>query len=114
MKGRRRHPRITYPAGDRPRLRIDDRIYEVVDLSETGLCFTLHAVEAWRGADPAVRGDLAFADGSEVSLAGRVVRVSPDRVAVALTKGVPLSRILAEQTRLAPEAALEVGPESGA
>ena len=114
MRGRRSHPRIRYPEGDRPRLRIGDRIYEVVDLSEMGMCFNLHSVEAWTGADPSVRGALSFGDGGEVTVVGRVVRISPERVAVTLSKGVPLTRILAERSRISPEAPLEAGPEGRA
>lgn len=96
----RAHYRLAYPVMERPRLLLEDEGLEVVDCSERGLRF-----RAADGPVPElgthVQGTLVFRLGETEEVEGAVVRVQAGEAAVHLTvRGVPFSRIWAEQRRL--------------
>ena len=97
---RRAHERVRYPAGERPELVADYEPGEVLDCSERGARY-----RAPPGARPAVgaavEGLLRFRRGAELEVAGVVVRVEGDEVAVHFTRApVPPGVMLEERRRL--------------
>lgn len=94
----RSHYRLQYPQGAGPVLITDGVAREVAELSERGLRFSDGGVTATLAAR--VAGTLTFPDGSELAVEGTVVRAVGGWVALRLTRGVPLNRMLAEQKRV--------------
>lgn len=95
---RRRHFRLRYPPGAEPLLHADGTTRRVAELSERGLRYS----DGGRTATLAERvvGVLRFPDGTELPVEGAVVRAVGGWVAVRLTRGVHLRRMLAEQRRV--------------
>jgi hypothetical protein len=77
---------------------IDQVACAVVELSERGLRFV--AVAQQPGAGRPLAGVLRFADGTELLVEGTVSRFVAGSVAMRLTRGVSLGRMLAEQRRI--------------
>ena len=96
--------RITYPETDRPRLVTDLGSFELIDCSEAGLRFPL------AGATPpavtsAVNGRVTFGMGETAEVAGFVLRVDDDLVAVRFSRSIPTWMMLREQRWLKEQAA---------
>ncbi|HEV2145787.1 MAG TPA: PilZ domain-containing protein [Longimicrobiaceae bacterium] len=97
---RREFQRIDYPDALRPRLWSSYGCLEVLDCSERGLRCRLAGQDV-PGPDTEVEGRLRFAGGRDVHVAGRVVRVREDAVALDLAApGIPFQVILQEQLQL--------------
>lgn len=104
-ENRRDFYRIQFPAGERPRLLLDAPgsvrlVGEVLECSERGLRFSSPA--RWlHGIGVAVSGEILFSRGAQARIAGSVVRVQGDEIALFLGKAaIPLSVILDEQRYL--------------
>jgi hypothetical protein len=95
---RRGHFRLRYPPGGGPVLTTDGTTRAVTELSERGLRFS----DGGRTATLAdrVAGVLHVPDGSELAVEGAVVRAIGGWIAVRLTRGVHLGRMLSEQRRI--------------
>lgn len=93
---RRANFRLRYPPGAGPLFVVGGTSFRVVELSERGLQFSSD------GPTPTeeVAGALKFPDGAEIAVAGAAVRAVRGQVAVRLTRGIPLGRVLAEQRRI--------------
>lgn len=98
---RRGHFRLRYPPGGGPVLHAGAAARAVVELSERGL----RVSDGGRTATLAERvsGVLRFPDGTELAVEGTVVRAVGGWIAVRLTRGVHLGRMLAEQRRVLRE-----------
>ncbi|HZE74603.1 MAG TPA: PilZ domain-containing protein [Gemmatimonadales bacterium] len=92
----REHYRIQYPPAARPRILIEDRSFDVIDLSERGIRFRVEeGVTFPVGRE--VSGAIRFRRNEPVEVMGSVVRVAALEVAVKLDVGVPLRTIIEEQ-----------------
>lgn len=97
----RGHARLRYPVASRSGLLLNDQALDLLDLSETGLRYRDSG-----GASPVtLGGDLRavvwLRNGQKVRVAGTVVRVNQDEVAVQLDKaGIPIQNIQAELSYL--------------
>jgi hypothetical protein len=97
----RGHARLRYPVANRSGLLMNNQALDLLDLSETGLRYRESEAppRAILGGD--IRGVVWLRNGQKVAVAGTVVRVSHDEVAVLLDKaGIPLQTIEAEQSHL--------------
>ena len=97
----RGHARLLYPVANRSGLLMNNQALDLLDLSETGLRYreTEAPPHAILGGD--IRGVVWLRNGQKVAVAGTVVRVNLDEVAVLLDKaGIPLLTIEAEQSHL--------------
>jgi len=81
-----------------PELTIRYRSYQIMDISEAGLCFYIPRRNIL--PDDILTGTIKFTDGSLIDFSGVVVRRSEDQIALKLIVGIPYSYIAAEQIRL--------------
>jgi hypothetical protein len=98
MSNQRNHFRIEYPKADRPRIKIDKTEFEVLDVSEHGIKFA--GGGRFRGPPKTlVKGTILFKDGKSCDVVGVVLRHMKDTgdVAVKLSQGVPLAKMMEEQ-----------------
>ncbi|MDB5306806.1 MAG: hypothetical protein JWO38_1008 [Gemmataceae bacterium] len=95
---RRAFYRLRYPEAERPTVQVDDRGYEVAELSEAGVRVLLAG--QWVGPGAPFRGFLRFRDGVVVLVSGEWLRTEGDEGVARLTTGVSLRRMLDEQRRL--------------
>ncbi len=95
---RRGHFRLRYPPQAGPVFHAGGTARPVVELSERGLRYS----DGGRTATLAehVSGVLRFPDGFELAVEGTVVRAVGGWIALRLTRGVLLGRMLAEQRRI--------------
>lgn len=96
---RRNFFRIDYPPADRPSLHVSGRTYEIANLSEQGLEY-VHPGAGQPSVGAPLNGEVSFADGERVEVAGSVVRRDGQAVAVRLARGITFQRMQAEQRRL--------------
>lgn len=94
---RREYFRLPYPPGAGPVLEVAGARYEVTELSEGGL--RLAPVAGSPAAGARVTGVLYFADGATALVAG-TAKAAAGAVVVVLSRGIELSRMLAEQRRI--------------
>ena len=93
---KRRHFRLRYPAGNKPRLIIDGKEYEIIDLAEGGVKFTCPGVPRI-ASDGKIKGTVEFRNGESFELEGQVLR---SEIVIVLNKGVSNKRIVKEQVRV--------------
>lgn len=93
----RAYYRLVYPMVLRPRLRVGDQAYEVVDLSEEGLRF-LHSGPTWPVVGAVLVGTLELPTEQVLAVEGTIVRLAVPSIALRLSKGVPFG-IMIEQQR---------------
>jgi hypothetical protein len=98
---RRGHFRLRYPPGGGPALNTGGTTRAVVELSERGRRYSDGGLTAT--LVERVVGGLKFPDGDELSIEGVVVRAVGGWIALRLTRGVHLGRMLAEQRRILRE-----------
>ena len=98
-KNERAHYRLLYPQAERPTIRIEDRDYEVSEVSERGARILLAGVGAVH-RDQSFAGVLRFRDGETVSVEGVVLRSDEKEMFVRFSSGVSMKRMMAEQIRL--------------
>ncbi|MEQ1857804.1 MAG: PilZ domain-containing protein [Longimicrobiales bacterium] len=93
--------RIDFPRTERPALRVGEMEYEVLDLSESGLRYSVPADVPPPPVGCDLRGRVLFREEGEHDVVGTVARVNGHIVAVRFTAGgVPYATIFAEQRRL--------------
>jgi len=95
----RKYYRIEYPASMRPTIKITKNEFEVVDISEKGVRFSVDEemiFGRW------VSAEVTFCDGETVTIEGRIVRKHENNIGMLLSiKAIPYSKILSEQRYLA-------------
>ena len=96
-KNPRNYFRLEYPKDVRPRIKIADSSYPVINLCEGGVKFAINHkrddVDA-KGEHEAV---IVFHNSDETEVIGRVIRIDKDSVVLKLSEGVPLQQIMSEQ-----------------
>lgn len=105
VENRRGYYRIQFPTEARPRLLLDSPgpvhpVGEVIECSERGLRFAVPT--RWLlPVGTSVSGRVLFPRGAEAHVAGTVIRMQQDEVALKLGRqGIPLGTILDEQRYL--------------
>lgn len=94
---RRRHFRVCYPSDNRPLLVIRNHQFEVVNASESGLCFINSEnikLAKW------VRAKLILSDGESFERESRVIWKDGNTVGIEFVMPIPYKTILREQRRL--------------
>ncbi|MEQ8171544.1 MAG: PilZ domain-containing protein [Candidatus Eremiobacterota bacterium] len=92
---RRRFYRIKYPLIERPKIILDNKSYQVIDISEGGIKFfspvTIFKINQY------IKGTITFHDGEVLEVEGHVLRLQNKRIIILLDIKIPLQRILKEQ-----------------
>ena len=101
----RKHYRINYTEVNCPQLLSSGVNFNVLDLSEEGLRFTLKNMIGFK-LDDSVTGSITFVDGESFLVYGIVKRVSSGDVSLVLKRPIPLRKIVEEQRRLIQKTAL--------
>lgn len=101
---RRQVYRIQYPESDRPQLVTDLGSFDLVDCSEAGMQFQLGGAAA-PAITSTVTGRVTFGMGETAEVAGVVLRVDNDMVAVRFARSIPTWIMLREQRWLRERAA---------
>ncbi len=96
---RRTHYRLRYPIAERPTARIEDRDYEVSEISERGVKIRLESVSGL-AVEQRFAGVLRFEDGETLGIEGVVLRSDGKESVLKLAQGISQKRIVAEQIRL--------------
>lgn len=98
-KQRRQYFRVLYPPKYAPVVVIWGRNFQVVDISEMGVRFTnplgLSFPEGY-----VVRGTITFYDQETIQISGSVAWTNDQAVGLRLVRGIPFTRVLAEQAFL--------------
>ena len=87
--------RLAYPDSCRPKLVMDFQDYEIEDVSEYGVKVKIDDDLTFM-ADDTVMATIAFPDGKEFDLIGKVVRVEQGYAGLHLDAPLPLELIRAE------------------
>jgi len=96
---RRRYYRLHYPEVERPTVWFKGQYYGVTEVSEGGVMILLGDGCAVRLGQSFV-GVIQFQDGETNPIVGVVLRIDEGRMAVKLSKGISLRRMMAEQIRI--------------
>ena len=100
MSQQRKHFRVEYPKDDRPSFQTKKSQYTIVNLSEKGLLILSDSSGTPLAVGKTMRGDVVFSDAETVGVEGKVLRDIDGSVAVVLTSGIPLTKIMTEQRYL--------------
>ncbi len=101
-ESKRQFYRLTYPHSGRPELLVAGKTFPVVDISECGMRLQVQQNDIQTlPVGETVCGQVRFTDGESFEIAGAIIRhadVSGElQCAVFLSKGIPYSRMVAEQ-----------------
>ncbi|MBW2148868.1 MAG: PilZ domain-containing protein [Deltaproteobacteria bacterium] len=88
---KRDHFRVTYPYTERPKLTITGEGFDIIDISEKGIKFSL---------DTTLRATISFHDGESLHVEGKIIRIRNNEIVVHLSKDIPPERISTEQRYL--------------
>ena len=99
LPSEREHYRILYPTGARPRIVIEGRSHEVIDISERGVRFRVDE-ELTLGVGDQILGQVRFKRTDPVIVSGAVLRIVGREIAAELETGVPLKAMIEEQRYL--------------
>jgi len=92
----RAYYRIEYPTRERPTLEAHGRVYEVIDICESGVRYRVEDTRPKPG--DSLHAKVRFRRGEEIAVSGEIIRVQDGYAAVRLDPpGVPLRIILEEQ-----------------
>jgi hypothetical protein len=96
---RREYYRVHYPMSDRPVLLAKADRYEVMDVSEFGVCFKQDERYIFKPG-MLLEATICFSDGNTYVCTGEVLRCEGARVCVQLHTPIPMQRIRAESVYL--------------
>ena len=96
---RRKYHRLKYPEGDRPTVRMSGHDYPVSEISEKGTKILLPK-SGQVSQDQSVSGVLWFQDGVNIVIQGVIQRCDENGMALKLSKGISMQRMIIEQSRL--------------
>lgn len=96
---RRKYHRLQYPEAERLNVRIDGKDFHVSEISEKGTKIILPNRCPVSHNQP-VTGVLWFKDGVNIVIHGVVQRCDDDGVALKLSKGISMQRMIIEQSRI--------------
>mgnify|MGYP001282824331 CR=1 FL=1 len=100
MSKQRAYFRVEYPNNDRPNLRINSDQFTIMNLSEKGLLVVNDTNGKPLKVGKEMAGTVVFGDKEEVVVKGTILRETAGKVAVVLTDGIPLHKIMTEQRYL--------------
>ena len=96
---RRKQYRLHYPINERPEIMIEDRQYQISDLSERGMkALFLDDHELPDGYPFA--GHITYVNGDKTDVIGKVVRSTDHGFSAHFDEGVELRQIMEDQIRL--------------
>ncbi len=95
-KDRRIYFRLSYPSFARPSVQCASARYQVTEISERGI--RILTQNLWVGQ--LFSGTIYFHDGHQEQIAGQVYRLSGPETVIRLKKGIPGTRVMAEQRYL--------------
>jgi hypothetical protein len=98
-KQRRQYFRVRYPIKFAPVIVIWGRSFTVVDISEMGVRFTIPLGLSFPEGY-VVRGAITFNDQETIQISGSVAWTKGQDVGLRLVRGIPFTRVLAEQAFL--------------
>ena len=94
QENQRRHLRVTYPEGRRPKIQIRKHRLPVANVSEKGLCFlNTRGIKLGKW----VRGAVTLHMGDTLVLEGQVVREQKGAIGLSLITPIPYKTILTEE-----------------
>ena len=96
---KRSYYRLKYPKTEQPTIRINDREFPVIEISEKGIKVSLTR-EFSTESDEFISAVIEFQDGESISIEGVVLRRDEESMVVKLSKGISMKRMLVEQSRL--------------
>ena len=96
---RRKYHRLQYPESERPTVRINGQDFHVSEISEKGTRILIPNSCPLSHNDP-VTGVLWFQDGVNIVIHGVVQRCDEHGMALKLSKGISMQRMIIEQSRL--------------
>lgn len=91
---------MVYPATERPKVTIEKKVFEIIDVSEGGLKIYAKNPTASFFVGKTLEGTIAFKDKSQSVFKGKVLRIHEDFIVVRTSQGVPLQKIMSEQRYL--------------
>ena len=103
MNRERTHFRVEYPIKARPQFEIKNLKFSIINLSESGVLFSLKKGEGRVTVGRRMRGVITFKDNEKHLIEGKIIRHAGETVAIHLTQGIPLQRIMKEQRWLLSE-----------
>jgi hypothetical protein len=95
----REHFRVQYPTAARPKVVLEGLTYDVVDLSEGGIKFSV-GKHPLLPVNKEFSATVRFQRGEVIDITGRVLRTADRHVAARLSSGIPFKVILEEQRYL--------------
>ena len=99
MRTDRSHFRVEYPAEVRPVMKLRDQEMPIVNLSEEGILFTVDK-KFFPQIGKTIRAEIVFEDAVMFVIVGKILRSTKKGIAMSLTQGIPLQRIMSEQRNL--------------
>ncbi len=91
IDNRRKYFRVKYPYAERPKLMITEEDFDVIDISERGIKFSL---------GPTLSETITFHDGESLAIEGNFLRTQDNEIVIQPLKGIPAERINKEQRYL--------------
>ena len=91
---KRKSLRLTFSSDQLPRIKINGKIYAIIDMSEIGVRFYNPSQNRFP-VEP-FTAHVTFTDGDQVKVVARVVRYEPLMVALSLIDDISLQRIMTE------------------
>ena len=95
-ENRREHYRIIYPVSCRPKLVINNKQYEVIDISEKGVRF-LHQGTCTLQPGSETRIKITFHNGVSLDIKCKVLRFNDTAAILSLLQDIPFEIIIEEQ-----------------
>ena len=103
MKTERTHFRVEYPPKVRPIFSIKALNFPVINISESGVLFGLKKGEGRVTVGRKMKGTITFRDNKQLLIEGEIIRYAGETVAIKLSQGISLKRIMTEQRWLLTE-----------
>ena len=103
MSTDRTHFRVEYPVKARPVVQIKKKAFPIINISESGVLFALKEDEGRVTVGRNMKGVIVFSDNEKVTIEGKILRNVNETVAMHLTLGISLKRIMTEQRWLLTE-----------
>ena len=95
-ENKREFYRVRYPTGERPLLKLQGHVYEVIEISEKGVKFFCKQPWVYKtGLE--VQFAINFRDNELLKLEGQILRADGNALIIALSEAVPMGRIVQEQ-----------------
>jgi len=94
---KRQFYRINYPVDARPRLRINKKSYDIIDISEEGIKFRYDEVLEERHLGAKIRGTITFKGGQALDLKGTVTRLFKEDMIIKPKESISYEDIIIKE-----------------